>query len=150
MATGGCGTAIARVLTGAVNPSGKLTQSWPRSVGHVGSGAAPWLQRVRGKWVSNRKSCDSATGRCFDSYTDAREPATPLFAFGFGLSYSSFAYSRLSLNTTVIGHCENVGVTVDVTNTGGMDGDAARVHALALAGTARTSRRRSARRSATT
>ena len=97
------GTAIARVLTGAVNPSGKLTQSWPRTVGHVGSGAAPWLQRVRGKWVANQKGCDAlaTTGRCVDPYTDSRFDPSPLFPFGFGLTFAAFTYRAMRVEVVM-------------------------------------------------
>ena len=130
------GTAIVSILTGAVNPSGKLTQSWPRTVGHVGGGGAPWLQRVRGKWVANNKGCTSATGRCFDKYADSRYDATPLFGFGFGLSYTKFAYHALRVApllpaAALIGatgyRSPLVGtavwnVTVDIANEGGIEG----------------------------
>lgn len=39
-----------------MNPSGKLATSWPRSVGHVGSGSSPFLASIRGKWVANARS----------------------------------------------------------------------------------------------
>lgn len=90
------GTAIANIITGAVNPSGKLAQSWPRSVGQVMGGAAPWLQRVRGKWVANSRGCaGDAQGRCYDPYVDS--DSTPLFPFAFGLSYTTWAYEALTL-----------------------------------------------------
>ena len=84
------GHAIVNILTGRANPSAKLAQSWPRTVGHVHSGSTPWLQRVRGKWVSNGKGCDyDGDGRCYDSYTSSGFAPTPLFYFGAGLSYAS-------------------------------------------------------------
>ena len=83
------GHAIINIITGRANPSAKLAQSWPRTVGHVGSGSTPWLQRVRGKWVSNNKGCDyDSDGRCYDSYTSTDFLPTPLFYFGAGLSYT--------------------------------------------------------------
>ena len=104
------GTAILNVLSGGVNPSAKLAQSWPRTAGHVHSGSSPWLQTVRGKWAANHKSevheynathnsdkvtmnqanwcCLSqvdADGRWYDSYVSSDfADATPLFRFGFG------------------------------------------------------------------
>lgn len=90
------GTAIVNILTGAVNPSGKLAQSWPRGVGQVMSGSAPWLQRVRGKWRSNSRGCDDAQGRCYDPYVDS--VSTPLFPFAFGMSYTTFAYESLEVH----------------------------------------------------
>ena len=81
------GHAIVNILTGRANPSAKLAQSWPRTVGHVHSGSTPWLQRVRGKWVANGKGCNyDADGRCYDAYTSSGFAPTPLFYFGAGLS----------------------------------------------------------------
>ena len=76
---------MVRLLTGEVVPSGKLVQSWPRSVGQVGSGSSPWLQAVRGKWVSNHRGEVDADGRYYDNYvSSASQHPTPLFYFGFG------------------------------------------------------------------
>jgi hypothetical protein len=47
--------ALGQILLGEVNPSGKLAASWPRSVGHIGSGSSPWLQMRRGKWIANHR-----------------------------------------------------------------------------------------------
>ena len=54
--------ALAQVLLGEASPSGKLAASWPRSVGHIGSGSSPWLQMRRGKWLSNHRRCGSCKG----------------------------------------------------------------------------------------
>ena len=64
------GTAIVDLLMGKETPSGKLSQSWPRTVGHVHSGSSPWLQPVAGKWVANNKGCESLSteGRCYNPY----------------------------------------------------------------------------------
>lgn len=93
------GTAICNIITGKVNPSGKLAQSWPRTVGQIGGGALPWLQRVRGKWVANNKGCTDPDGRCYDAYVDDGFKSTPLFYFGFGLSYSNFNYDKIEVKT---------------------------------------------------
>jgi beta-glucosidase len=86
--------AIVDLITGAANPSGKLVQSWPRSVGQVLGGSSPFLQRVRGKWVANSRTC-TADGRCYDGYVNA--DSTPLFFFGSGLSYTTFEYGALAV-----------------------------------------------------
>ncbi len=79
------GNAVVNLLTGAVSPSGKLAQSWPRTVGHVGSGSSPWLQAVRGKWIANERGEVDADGRRYDPYAStATEAPTPLFYFGYG------------------------------------------------------------------
>lgn len=97
------GQAIAEVLTGRVNPSGKLPVTVPRSVGQV-------------QTVYNYKH--SQYSRQFStSETGA------LWPFGFGLSYSSFAYSDASLSKSEIGAAESLKATVTVTNNGPYDGD---------------------------
>jgi beta-glucosidase len=91
------GTALVNLITGATNPSAKLAQSWPRVVGQVHSGSSPWLQTVRGKWVSNNRGKADADGRHYDNYVSDFDP-TPLFYFGYGLSYSTFEYSGLTVS----------------------------------------------------
>lgn len=97
------GQAIAEVLTGQVNPSGKLPVTVPRGVGQV-------------QTVYNYKH--SQYSRQFStSETGA------LWPFGFGLSYSSFAYSDASLSKSEIGASESLKACVTVTNNGPYDGD---------------------------
>ena len=98
------GNALADVLFGAVNPSGHLTQTWYRSdadLPPIGQydiiGADRTYLYYRGK---------------------------PLYPFGYGLSYSSFRYGRPRLSRTSIGADGNVLVSVDVTNTSRVAGDA--------------------------
>jgi len=62
------GTAIANLLAGVVNPSGKLAQSWVRSAGQAMSGAAPFLQWRVGKWVANKRGPPDPDGRYYDPY----------------------------------------------------------------------------------
>ncbi len=91
--------AIADVLFGDVNPSGKLPVSFPRSEGQI-------------PVHYNRKS----TGKPWSKYLDM--PATPLFPFGFGLSYTTFQYTDLRLSRAEIGVSESVVVSALVANTG--------------------------------
>jgi beta-glucosidase len=108
------GRAIADVLFGDVNPSGKLTNSYPRSVGqlplyynHKNTG------RPHGEYDAYRKfvSC----------YID--EVNGPLYPFGYGLSYTSFEYSEPRLSASEMPMAGSVDVTVKVSNVGSRDGD---------------------------
>lgn len=96
------GTGVADVLFGDYNPSGKLTISFPRSVGQL-------------PLYYNRKP----TAR--RGYLFANKE--PLFPFGFGLSYTTFAYSNLKVSPERIGPAGEAKVSVTVTNTGKRAGD---------------------------
>lgn len=105
------GNAIADVVFGDVNPSGKLPVSFPRSVGQI-------------PIYYNHKN----TGRPFkaeDPYTSRYLdiPNTPLFPFGFGLSYTTFRYSNIKVSSASITSGQSLLVSVDVTNAGRRDGD---------------------------
>jgi len=91
------GNALVSLIQGDVNPSGKLVQNWPRTVGHIGGGAAPWLQRVVGKWISNHRGVQDKDGRRYDNYVTSSFAPTPLFRFGQGLSYTTFEYMSLTV-----------------------------------------------------
>lgn len=105
------GDAVADVLLGKYNPSGKLPVTFPRSVSQVPI-YYNHLPSNRPGDPANRYSC---------SYIDI--PFTPLFPFGFGLSYTTFDYENLILNNTKGGNKEKVTVSVKVTNTGDFDGE---------------------------
>jgi beta-glucosidase len=96
------GVGVADVVFGDYNPAGKLTISFPRSVGQL-------------PLYYNRKP----TAR--RGYLFANKE--PLFPFGFGLSYTTFAYSALKIAPAKIGPADNARVTVTVTNTGKRAGD---------------------------
>lgn len=105
------GNAIADVLFGDYNPSGKLPMTFPRSVGQV-------------PIFYNEKS----TGRPFDpnskwtsKYIDS--PNSPQWPFGFGLSYTTFSYGEPKAGKAVFKKGENLQVTVNVTNTGSLAGE---------------------------
>lgn len=105
------GNAIVEVLFGEANPSGKITMTFPRNVGQV-------------PIYYNAKN----TGRPFDEnqkyttkYLDV--PNTPLYPFGYGLSYTTFSYGDISLNKTIINATDKLQVTVNITNTGNYDGE---------------------------
>jgi beta-glucosidase len=97
------GTAVAGVLFGDRNPSGKLTVSFPYHVGQQ-----PVYYNLIPGWHGEPK------------YVDL--PAEPLFPFGYGLSYTEFTYSNLQRSSDVLGEGETLQVTVDVENTGGRAG----------------------------
>ncbi len=96
------GRAVAEVLFGDYNPGGKLPISFPRSAGHI-----PCFYNYK---PSARR------GYLFDD-------VTPLFPFGFGLSYTSFKFHNLRLAKDSIRVNESTTVLVDVTNTGSREGD---------------------------
>lgn len=97
------GQAIAEVLTGQVNPSGKLPVTVPRNVGQV-------------QTVYNYKH--SQYSRLF-----ATNETGALWPFGYGLSYSTFEYSDATLSKSEIGVSESLKASVTVTNNGPYDGD---------------------------
>jgi beta-glucosidase len=101
------GTAAANLLFGDVSPGGKLPFTWPRTVGQV--------PMVYGHTHSHDPHKQGTR------YWD--EESTPLFRFGYGLSYSTFSYANLSLDQDTIGTDENITVSVEVTNSGARDAD---------------------------
>jgi beta-glucosidase len=108
------GLAISDVLFGDVNPSGKLTATFPRNVGQV---PIFYNHKNTGRPLGN----DQGKFEKFKSnYMDVRNE--PLYPFGYGLSYTNFDYSNFSTNTASIGMDGTVEVSVDVTNSGDYDG----------------------------
>jgi beta-glucosidase len=106
------GDAIADVVFGDVNPSGKLSTTFPQNVGqvpiyyaHKNTGrplSGPWFQKFQSNYldVSNE----------------------PLYPFGFGLSYTTFSYSDIKLSASNLTAVDSLVVSVDVTNTGSLEG----------------------------
>jgi beta-glucosidase len=107
------GNAIADVLYGRYNPSGKLTATWPRNVGQI-----PIYYSTKN---TGRPAPEGDFQKFKSNYLDA--PNAPLFPFGFGLSYTHFEYSGLRLNKNEIVPNEDVTVSVAVKNTGDVDGE---------------------------
>jgi beta-glucosidase len=105
------GEAVADVLFGDYNPSGRLAISIPRSSGQLPSyyNSKPF----KDYWIKKGWSKDGG-------YVDM--PGTPLYPFGYGLSYTKFAYSNLRLSHPQIGEGGELQVTVDVENTGHVPG----------------------------
>ncbi len=108
------GLAIADVLFGDVNPSGKLTATFPRSIGQV---PIYYNAKNTGRPLMNK---EGKFEKFRSNYIDERNE--PLFAFGYGLSYTTFNYSNLAISSTKMKANETVKVSVDVTNTGNYDG----------------------------
>lgn len=109
------GNAIADVLFGDVNPSGKLSATFPRNVGqipiyysHKNTGRplgddAKWFQKFR------------------SNYLDV--PNSPLFPFGYGLSYTTFQYGDIKLSKNSMIQTEKIIASIEVKNTGNFDGE---------------------------
>lgn len=102
------GNAIAQVLYGDYNPSGKLPMTFPRSVGQL-----PIYYNYKN---TGRPTMNEPGSVFWSHFTD--ELNTPLFPFGFGLSYSKFEYSNLKLSKNSFTKGGNLTVTVTVKNTG--------------------------------
>ncbi len=92
------GHALADVLFGAYNPSGRLTQTWPQSQSQVAD------------------ILDYDIIKSGQTYMYSRQPV--LYPFGYGLSYTSFRYSNMRLSAPAMGANGTVTASVDVTNTG--------------------------------
>ncbi|MBF4463990.1 beta-glucosidase BglX [Flavobacterium sp. LC2016-12] len=108
------GYAIADVLFGDVNPSGKLTTTFPRSVGQV---PIYYAHKNTGRPLAN---IEGKFEKFRSNYIDERNE--PLFPFGFGLSYTNFDYSNLKISSDKMNESGKLQVTVDVSNTGNYDG----------------------------
>lgn len=108
------GTAIANVLFGKVNPSGRLNMSIPQSTGHI---------PVFYNYVNSSKGNNREPGTLEKPGRDYVYSSTaPLFSFGYGLSYTTFKYDNLKVSSPVFGKNEAVKITVDVKNTGNAAG----------------------------
>jgi len=100
------GPAVADVLFGDVNPSGKLPATFPRTTGQI-----PIFYNHKNTGRPPAKDMDYRS-----TYLDT--PWTPLYPFGHGLSYTSFAYDAPRLSADSIGINDSLTVRVDITNTG--------------------------------
>ncbi|MCB9138654.1 MAG: beta-glucosidase BglX [Caldilineaceae bacterium] len=104
------GHAVADILFGDVNPGGKLPVTFPRNGNHAPLYYARTLTHL-----------PEESPRYRSRYWDS--PTTPLYPFGFGLSYTTFAFSHLHVSAAQIKVGASVTVSVDVTNTGQVAGD---------------------------
>jgi len=104
------GNAAARLLFGRANPCGKLSAGMPRSVGQY---PMPYNRMSTGR---PKPQPDSQAFPFTSCYLDT--PNLPLYSFGHGLSYTTFAYESLTLDRSVMRPEESVRVTIRVRNTG--------------------------------
>ena len=109
------GNAIADVLFGDVNPSGKLSATFPRNVGQI---PIYYSHKNTGRPLGD----DSKWFQKFRSnYLDV--PNSPLFPFGYGLSYTTFQYSDIKLSKNSLTQTDKIMASVEVKNTGNFDGE---------------------------
>jgi beta-glucosidase len=107
------GEALANILYGEVNPSGKLAMTFPRSVGQI-----PISYNELNTGRPNLK--ENGSYRFASRYID--EVNEPLYPFGYGKSYTSFEYSLLTISQKEMKKNESVDICISVTNTGIYDG----------------------------
>lgn len=105
------GNAIADVIFGDYNPSGKLTMTFPLTVGQV-----PVYYNEKNTGKPYASGCYWCT-----RYRDI--PDEPLYPFGYGLSYTTFEYSKLHLKDTIMSENDTLMVTLNVKNTGKYTGE---------------------------
>lgn len=107
------GNAIADVLFGDYNPSGKLTATWPRNVGQI---PIYYAQKNTG-----RPAPKGEFAKFKSNYLDA--PNSPLLPFGYGLSYTTFEYSDAKASSDKLSENGEITISATVTNTGDYDGE---------------------------
>jgi beta-glucosidase len=124
------GQAIAEVITGAVNPSGRLPVSFPADLGQT---PRPGLPGLGTPW-GTPTTIDYDEGAEVGYRWFAQQATTPLYAFGHGLGYTTFEYGGLE-----VGAGDTVTATFTVTNTGERDGaDVPQLYLTSAAGDERT------------
>jgi beta-glucosidase len=111
------GSAIADVLFGKVNPSGKLPMTFPRSLGQV---PIYYNAKNTGRPLDEKLTEKCEYQRFRSNYMD--ECNTPLYPFGYGLSYSSFSYSDITVSNANPKGNQTVQASITVKNTGNYDG----------------------------
>lgn len=107
------GNAIADVLFGNYNPSGKLTTSFPRNVGQI-----PVYYNYLN---TGRPNAGDNFQKFRSNYLDVEN--SPLFPFGYGLSFTSFTYGDLKLSSNTMNSTEKITASITVTNSGNYDGE---------------------------
>ena len=109
------GNALAAVLTGKINPSGKLPFTFPVA---LDQSPAHYLKTFPGEQLTTTYKEGILVGyRWYDT-----KKITPLYPFGYGLSYTDFKYSGLHTNKKMFSSKENILTTIEITNTGKVAG----------------------------
>lgn len=111
------GNAMADVLFGKVNPSGKLPMTFPRSLGQI---PIYYNAKNTGRPLDQKLTDKCEYQRFRSNYMD--ECNTPLYAFGYGLSYTKFNYSDISISNANPKGNQEIQASVTVTNSGNYDG----------------------------
>ena len=107
------GNAIADVVFGDYNPSGKITASWPRNVGQI-----PVYYSVK---TTGRPAPSEEFAKFKTNYLDTKNSA--LIPFGHGLSYTTFKYENIKANSNELPSNGSIELSAKITNTGGFDGE---------------------------
>ncbi len=107
------GYAVSDVLFGAVNPSGKLTTTFPQNVGQV---PMYYAHKNTGRKLDDGKWFEKFRSNYLDVSND------PVYPFGYGLSYTSFEYSDIKLSSSALKGNQTLTASVQVTNTGKLAG----------------------------
>ena len=105
------GNAIAQILYGDYNPSGKLPMTFPRNVGQI---------PIYYNYKSTGRGSNREDNVFWSHYIDVEN--SPLYPFGYGLSYTSFEYKNLKLNKSEYSKDETIKVSVELSNTGEYSG----------------------------
>ncbi|MEH7418052.1 glycoside hydrolase family 3 N-terminal domain-containing protein [Neobacillus drentensis] len=108
------GHAIADVLVGDFNPSGKLTMSFPNQTGQV---PVYYNHFNTGRPLTKKNQHEKFISKYLDG------PNEPLYPFGFGLSYTTFAYSAVTLDKNQMSRKEEIQASITIRNTGTMPGE---------------------------
>ncbi|QTE22406.1 beta-glucosidase BglX [Polaribacter cellanae] len=109
-----CAAAITEVLFGTYNPSGKLTVTFPRNVGQI-----PLFYNQKN--TGRPTNVPNADPRYTSKYLDVAN--SPLYPFGYGLSYTEFTYSKVTLDANTLFFNTSIKASVTITNTGNYDGE---------------------------
>ncbi|KAI1155659.1 glycoside hydrolase family 3 protein [Nemania diffusa] len=112
------GNALADVLFGDVNPSGRLSVSFPHDIGNT----PIYYDYLNSARASPDPGVAYANGTLVFGHNYVLSTPLPLYSFGYGLSYSTFSYAHLALSKTTASASDTVTVTVDVTNESSRDG----------------------------